>query len=119
MGDSIGSNAGEPKCPEAGAWFDYAVKQLATNAHMSPVPAPSPPNTRAMPRRRRRSRHAAPSPTPPAPSTGQCCFGAPEATCATMSSCQGGWCGMSQTNCEGNCKGRWCPKEIVEYEVIV
>jgi len=31
--DSIGSRAGEPRAPEAGAWFDYQVKQLALNAN--------------------------------------------------------------------------------------
>merc|ERR1711920_335766 len=117
--DSIGSKAGEPKCPEAGAWFDYAVKQLATNAHMSLVPAPSPPSPPAPPSPFPPSPPAPPSPTPPAPSAGQCCFGAPRATCATMTSCQGGWCGMSQANCQDNCKGKWCPKESAEYEVIV
>ena len=30
--DSIGSREGEPRCPEAGHWFDYQVKQLAENA---------------------------------------------------------------------------------------
>lgn len=30
--DSIGSKSGEPKVPEAGKWFDYQIKQLATNA---------------------------------------------------------------------------------------
>ena len=39
--DSIGSKAGEPRCPEAGAWFDYQIKQLAKNAHMGPAPPPS------------------------------------------------------------------------------
>jgi cellulose 1,4-beta-cellobiosidase len=34
--DSIGSQAGEPRCPEAGLWFDYQIKQLAANAHMDP-----------------------------------------------------------------------------------
>jgi cellulose 1,4-beta-cellobiosidase len=31
--DSIGSQSGEPRAPVAGQWFDYQVKQLATNAH--------------------------------------------------------------------------------------
>jgi cellulose 1,4-beta-cellobiosidase len=30
--DSIGSQSGEPRAPQAGAWFDYQVKQLAQNA---------------------------------------------------------------------------------------
>ena len=29
--DSIGSQASEPRAPEAGAWFDYEIKQLASN----------------------------------------------------------------------------------------
>jgi len=33
--DSIGSKSGEPRAPVAGNWFDYQVKQLAENAHMS------------------------------------------------------------------------------------
>jgi len=33
--DSIGSRSGEPRCPVAGNWFDYQVKMLAKNAHMS------------------------------------------------------------------------------------
>ena len=27
--DSLGSRSGEPRAPEAGAWFDYQIKQLA------------------------------------------------------------------------------------------
>lgn len=30
--DSIGSDQDEPRAPEAGQWFDYAIKQLASNA---------------------------------------------------------------------------------------
>jgi cellulose 1,4-beta-cellobiosidase len=30
--DSIGSRNGEPRAPQAGKWFDYQVKQLASNA---------------------------------------------------------------------------------------
>jgi len=32
--DSLGSATGEPRAPEAGAWFDYQIKMLAKNAHM-------------------------------------------------------------------------------------
>jgi len=32
--DSIGSQPGEPRAPEAGQWFDYQIKELAKNAHM-------------------------------------------------------------------------------------
>jgi len=31
--DSLGSQSGEPRAPQAGNWFDYQVKQLALNAH--------------------------------------------------------------------------------------
>jgi len=31
--DSIGSRVGEPRAPEAGVWFDYAAKMLASNAN--------------------------------------------------------------------------------------
>jgi cellulose 1,4-beta-cellobiosidase len=33
--DSLGTDASEPPAPEAGAWFDYQVKQLAANAHLT------------------------------------------------------------------------------------
>jgi len=35
--DSIGSRSGEPHAPVAGNWFDYEIKQLASNAHMSDI----------------------------------------------------------------------------------
>merc|ERR1719231_562160 len=98
--DTIGTKTGEPSCPEAGAWFDYQVKQLAANAHMTPAPTPPSPPAPPTP----------PGPSPPSPSGGQCCYGAKGAACGAMSSCQGGWCGQSQTNCESNCNGKWCPK---------
>ena len=41
--DSIGTKGGEPRCPEAGKWFDFQIKQLAKNAHMGPAPPPTPP----------------------------------------------------------------------------
>merc|ERR1712028_296645 len=64
--DSIGSQSGEPRAPEAGAWFDFQVKQLATNAVDTnwpvpvPVPSPSPPAP------------SPPSPSPPSPSPNPC-----------------------------------------------
>jgi len=33
--DSIGSDAGEPRAPQAGTWFDYQIKQLAANANLA------------------------------------------------------------------------------------
>jgi cellulose 1,4-beta-cellobiosidase len=38
--DSIGSQSSEPRAPEAGAWFDYQVKQLAANAANPKPPTP-------------------------------------------------------------------------------
>jgi cellulose 1,4-beta-cellobiosidase len=35
--DSIGSKSGEPRAPVAGNWFDYEIKQLASNAHMTDI----------------------------------------------------------------------------------
>merc|ERR1719210_1317837 len=59
------------------------------------IPSPQPPSTPAP--------TPAPTPTPPAGS-GQCCYG------GCGQSCQGGWCGLSQGNCEGNCGGEWCTR---------
>jgi len=40
--DSLSAKAGEPAAPEAGMWYDYQVKQLATNARFKPErPPPS------------------------------------------------------------------------------
>lgn len=33
--DSLGTGQGEDPAPEAGAWYDYQVKQLAANAHFA------------------------------------------------------------------------------------
>jgi len=109
--DSIGHLPTQPRAPEAGRWFDHAVKELAANAHFNPTPSPSPPSPPSPPSSPR------PTPAPPSPSVGQCCFGG--SSCETTSSCQGGWCGQSQSNCEGNCNGKWCPKDASELEVVV
>jgi hypothetical protein len=46
-------------------------------------------------------------PTPAPPAAGQCCYDG----CTTHANCVAtGFCGQSQTNCEGNCNGHWCPK---------
>merc|ERR1712151_1004546 len=94
----------------AGKWFDYAVKQLAANAHMTlapapPAPPPSPPAPPTPP-------SPAP-PAPPAPAGGKCCYGG--SSCATATNCQGGWCGASKDQCTGSCNGMWCStkKEFV------
>jgi len=67
----------------------------------TPSPTPTPP---PMP---------TPSPSQGPATAGQCCFGG----CGT--SCQDGWCGSSQTNCEGNCKGMWCPGQAGTIDVVV
>merc|ERR1719189_3056536 len=58
-------------------------------------PAPSPQPTQA-------PTTAPPSPPPAGP--GLCCYGG----CGN-GNCQGGWCGESRNNCEGNCNGEFCP----------
>ena len=91
--DSIGSQSGEPRAPEAGAWFDFQVKQLAANAVDTnwpvPVPAPTP----------------GPSPpSPPSPSPNPCPGGsmdACKAACAVLS-------GSAYDVCIGVC-GDDCP----------
>merc|ERR1712190_313879 len=110
--DSLGTQSSEPKAPEAGKWFDFAVKQLAANAHMSPGPAPpAPPTPPTPPAPPSPPPPTPPTPTPPSPSpaTGQCCYGG--SSCASSTSCQGGFCGQSEAQCTGNCNGRWCPSE--------
>ena len=37
--DSIGTQNSEPRAPQAGAWFDYQIKQLAQNAHLTEMTA--------------------------------------------------------------------------------
>merc|ERR1719517_62922 len=129
--DSIGSRAGEPRAPEAGGWFDYQVKQLAEFANFggpaptqapsppSPSPpspprrreAPAPPRRRAAPAPPRRRAPAPPrrrAPAPPrrrASGSGLCCYDG-----CGGGNCQGGWCGESRGNCEGNCNGEFCPR---------
>merc|ERR1712045_463334 len=44
----------------------------------------------------------APAPTP-AGGSGLCCHG------GCGGNCQGGWCAESQSNCETNCNGEFCP----------
>merc|ERR1719350_2576660 len=49
----------------------------------------------------------APTPTSaptPVAGPGQCCYGG-----CGGDNCQGGWCGESQAQCEGNCNGEFCP----------
>lgn len=88
-------------------YMNIKIGSIGSTTKFPPAP-PTPPSPPPTP----------PSPTPPSPplSAGQCCFGAAGAACGEMSSCQGGWCGQNQAQCEGNCNGKWCPKE---HEVIV
>merc|ERR1712190_46449 len=85
--DSLGTHSDEPHAPEAGKWFDFAVKQLAANAHMTPAPAPpSPPSPSppAPPSPPSPAPPPPPSPAPPAPPVpagGKCCYGG--SSCAT------------------------------------
>merc|ERR1719330_87650 len=64
--DSLGNRPDEPRAPEAGAWFDYQVQQLAENADFgspfipTPVPPPTPPAPSPQP-------GPPPPPVPPAP----------------------------------------------------
>lgn len=72
--DALGQGPGEPPAPEAGAWFDYQVKQLAENAHLGP-PTPSPEPT------------PTPTPTPsptPSPSPVPGCPGGSLSSCIGM-----------------------------------
>jgi len=76
----------------------------STSQPVPPAPGPTP---------------APPSPTPrpsPPSGSGQCCYGA---SCATASTCQGGWCGETKDHCEGNCNGMWCPQKSNVLEVVV
>jgi cellulose 1,4-beta-cellobiosidase len=56
--DSLGSQNGEPRAPEAGGWFLYQIQMLAKNANFGnsrpPTPSPRPPTP-------------SPSPQPPVP----------------------------------------------------
>lgn len=102
-----------PHAPEAGAWFDFEVKQLAANANFKPSPSPSPPSPPApgppapSPPPPSPSPPSPPSPPGPPPSAGQCCWG------GCQGSCQGGYCGESEEHCTGNCKGQWCPQSNI------
>merc|ERR1712048_348786 len=56
-------------------------------------------------------------PTPPAPTPGKgpgnCCWGAPDDTCESVSDCHlDAWCGSSEDVCT-NCAGKWCPVDPV------
>jgi len=129
--DAIGFDAAEPRAPEAGAWFDYQVKQLAEFANFGddaadsdssapttkPVRPSSPPAASPPLSRRRRPTPPVVQPPPPqqqpepaAPAAeATCCWGG--GCGATGGSCapSGSWCAMSEENCTGNCGGTWCP----------
>jgi len=69
--------------------------------------APAPPRRRGAPAPPRRRAPAPPRRRAPAPPSGSglCCYGG-----CGGGNCQGGWCGESRGNCEGNCNGEFCPR---------
>jgi len=78
------------------ACFDFKMDGSSPPAPPTP-PTPTPPPPTPTP----------PPPTPPSPpptGPGLCCYGG----CGS-GQCQGGWCGQSRSNCEGNCNGEFCP----------
>jgi hypothetical protein len=85
-------------CNAVGETYTEAKNPIPNPCHEGPSP-PAPPTPPSPP---------AP-PSPPSPLKEKCCYGG----CgAHAQSCQGGWCGESQANCEGSCKGTWCPGEV-------
>jgi hypothetical protein len=89
--------------PYHATFSDIRIGDIGSTTNVPPAP-PAPPSPPAP------GPPAPPSPPSPPPAAGQCCYGASGATCASMSGCQGGFCGQSQGNCENNCNGKWCPK---------
>merc|ERR1719297_386161 len=75
------------------------LKSSDTNALLCVAEGGAPPTPTPQPT-------PAPPPTPPPPPAGPgtCCWH----TCGG-GNCQGGWCGESRGNCEGNCNGHFCP----------
>jgi len=51
----------------------------------------------------------APAPVPSIPSAGKCCYGGCSGDCKSSNS----WCSKSQDNCEGACRGQWCPAAML------
>jgi len=124
--DAIGFNPVEPRAPEAGAWFDYQVKQLAELASFgddaddvpsAPAPVQPSPHTgrpaspvQPSPHTERPAPPVQKKPSPPKPSSqtsaeGTCCWGGCAGNCAPAK----GWCAKSEDNCANNCGGTWCP----------
>jgi len=106
--DSIGSASGEPRAPQAGQWFDYQIKQLASNANMGPLPPPGPPTPPP-------PTPAPPTPTPPTPSPAATCNACgynchPDCSncgrCNTKPGCDSEAHCLGTCNSEGNAK--WC-----------
>lgn len=113
--DAIGSRPEEPRAPEAGAWFDYQVKQLAELADLgepsAPVPIPHPPTGAAPQPAPQPATTPVPQPpsqdpllTSPGPAA-KCCWGSSCATdnCAATAS----WCSESAAHCK-TCGGLYC-----------
>jgi len=112
--DAIGSRPDEPRAPEAGAWFDYQVKQLAEKANFGDSSAQEQPAAAARDSSAREhptTAAAAPkSPSPPVATSPEapvtCCWGtscdAPY-NCASVSE----WCSQSAAKCK-SCGGLFC-----------
>merc|ERR1719293_56459 len=87
-------------------------KVVGSSSPPAPAPTsapPSPPPTSAPPAPPAPPTSAPPPPTtappsPPPTGPGLCCYGG-----CGGGNCQGGWCGESRGNCEGNCNGEFCP----------
>jgi cellulose 1,4-beta-cellobiosidase len=67
--DSIGSQSGEPRVPEAGGWFDYQAKMLARGGSIAPsedlAPNPAPMPTTPSPSSSPTTRRPSPITLPP------------------------------------------------------
>jgi cellulose 1,4-beta-cellobiosidase len=111
--DSLGMQSSEPAAPEAGHWFDFQVKQLAANAHMSPGPSPTPTPTPSPSPAPAPSPAPTPSPSPvpppsPTPTAGTCCWGGCSGDCHTDTLCD-----AAADQCTGSCAGTWCATVVV------
>ena len=92
----------------------YSVSNLRINGTVvqGPEPAkcstPPPPQPPAPPSPSPPS--PPPSPSPPSPSpSGVCCYNPGCTGCNP----KGSYCDTNQQDCEGSCKGHWCPSEMV------
>jgi len=79
---------------------DWCPPPTPTQAPAPPTQAPAPPTQAPQPTQAPTTQAPAPPPAGP----GLCCYGG-----CGGGNCQGGWCGESRGNCEGNCNGEFCP----------